>query len=159
MSSKTLCRMVRFATLSAAAVALFLAAYILPSWGAEIADTYPEFAGWFWPWLLFLWAAALPCFAILIFVWKVSTAVRDETVFTLKTAKWIKMSALILFADAGFFFTGNIILSILWMNHPGILLLSTLAVICAVALALLAAVAARYITKAAVLQEESEGTI
>jgi hypothetical protein len=138
---------------------LFLCLYVIPSWGRGIIVTNPEFGGWFWPWLIFAWLVALPCYAILVFVWKVSGSVMSETVFTFQTAKWVKTGAVLLLSDAVFLFAGNIVLLLLNMNHPGILLLSVIGDIFAVALALLAAVLSRYLTKAAVLQEESEGTL
>lgn len=82
-----------------------------------------------------------------------------ETVFTFQTAKWVKTGAVLLLSDIVFLFVGNVVLLLLNMNHPGILLLSVIGDIFAVALALLAAVLSRYLTKAAVLQEESEGTL
>ena len=159
MSSKTLCYLIRFAVIATAACALFIALFIIPSWGSSIADANPEFSGWYLPWLVFIWIASLPCFAILIFIWKVSGAINRDEVFTLRTAKWIKTSAVLLFIDAGFFFIGNVVFLLLNMSHPGILLLSMLGNIFAIALALLAAVLSRYITKAAELQEVSEGMI
>ena len=159
MSSKTLGRLVRFAVISAAVCLLITAVYIVPSWGLSLTEANPEFSGWYYPWLVFIWAASVPCFVILIFVWKVSGAIEREEVFTVKTARWIKTSAVLLFADAGFFFAGNIVLWLLGMNHPGILLLAMLGDIIVIALALLAAVLSRYVTKAAALQEESECTI
>ena len=159
MSSKTLCNLIRFAVLATAACALFIALFIVPSWGLSIADANPEFSGWYLPWLIFIWIASIPCFAILIFIWKVSGAINRDEVFTIKTAKWIKTSAVLLFADAGFFFAGNILFLLLNMSHPGILLLSMVGNIFVIALALLAAVLSRYITKAAELQEVSEGMI
>jgi hypothetical protein len=83
---------------------------------------------------------------------------RDE-VFTLTVARWIRTSAVLLFADVAFFFAGNLALFALKMSHPGIVLCSLLIDIIGIALALGAAVLSRYITKAAALQEESEGTI
>lgn len=159
MSSKTLCNMVRFAVIATTLCALFISLFLLPSWGKSIVDANPEFANLYFPWMGFLWVVILPCFVILFFVWKVSGAIKREEVFTFETAKWVRISAVILFSDAGFFLAGNIILSLINMNHPGILLLSMLGDMFAIALALLAAVLSRYITKAAVLQEESEGII
>ena len=159
MSSKTLCRFVRFAALSTALCALIILLYILPSWGMTIVRVNPEQAGWYYPWLLFIWATSLPCFAILVLVWIVSGAIKREDVFTYATARYIRISAILLFCDMGFFFAGNVVFSILKMNHPGILLLSLIIIIFAISLGLLASVLARYITKAAVLQEESDGTI
>lgn len=88
-----------------------------------------------------------------------SGSVIRETVFTFLTAKWVKMGAVLLLLDAALIFIGNVVLLLLNMNHPGVLLLSIIGDIFVIALALLAAVLSRYLTKAAVLQEESEGTI
>jgi len=159
MSSKTLCVWVRIAVIAVALCGLVLCAYLIPLWGVDIATANPEFENWYLPWLLFLWVVSLPCFSILIFVWKVSGAINREEVFSSKTARWIKISAVLLFADVGLFFIGNLTFWLIGMNHPGILLLSMLVDIFAIALAVLAAVLSRYITKAAVLQEENEGTI
>ena len=159
MSSKTLCYLIRFAVIVTAACALFIALFIIPSWGSSVADSNPDFSGWYLPWLIFIWMASLPCFAILVFIWKVSGAIKREEVFTFTTANWVKTSAVLLFADAGFFFAGNVVFLLLNMSHLGILLLSMLGNIFVIALALLAAVLSRYITKAAQLQEVSEGTI
>lgn len=159
MSSRTLGNLMRVLVIAAAICGLFLCLYVIPSWGRSIIYSNPEFNSWFWPWLVFAWLVSLPCFAILVFVWKVSVAVIHETVFTYQTAKWVKMGAILLLSDVILLFVGNIVLLLLNMNHPGILLLSVIADIFAVALALLASVLSRYLTKAAVLQEESEGTL
>jgi hypothetical protein len=159
MSSRTLGNLIRVSVIAAAICGLFLCLYVIPSWGWSIIVTNPELSGWFWPWLIFAWLVALPCFAILVFVWKVSGAVIRETVFTFQTAKWVKTGAVLLLSDVVLLFVGNILLLLFNINHPGILLLSVIGDIFAVALALLAAVLSRYLTKAAVLQEESEGTL
>ncbi|MDR0935398.1 MAG: DUF2975 domain-containing protein [Oscillospiraceae bacterium] len=158
MSSKALCALVRVAALAAGICGLALCGYVFPFWLTEIIG--------FTPGLIegviclgFLWVAAIPCFVILLYVWKVSTAIWRDEVFTLKTAKWIKNSAILLLCDAAFFFLGNIYLLFIGLNRVEILILSVLASIFGVSLALLAAVLSRYITKAATLQEDSEGTI
>lgn len=159
MTSKTLGKLMHASVIAAAICGLIICAFVIPFWGEEIIVANPEFGNWFWPWLIFAWIIAVPCFVILIFIWKVSSAVINETVFTIKTARWVKTGAVLLFCDVALLFFGNVILFLCNMNHPGILLLSLIAVIFAVALALLAAVLSRYITKAAILQEESEGTL
>lgn len=159
MSSRSSGSLMRVSVIAAAICGLFLCLYVIPSWGQSIVFTNPEFSGWLWPWLIFTWLIALPCFAILAFVWKVSGAVMSETVFTLQTAKWVKMGAVLLLADSALIFVGNVLLLLLNMNHPGVLLLSIMGDIFVIALALFASVLSRYLTKAAVLQEESEGTL
>jgi len=159
MSSKTLCRLLRIAVVATGGSALYIALELIPSLGSHVVHSYPELESLYWPWLIFAWLVALPCFAILGLIWQASGAVKNDTVFTLRTAKIIKAGAIILFADTGFFFAGNVVLALLGMSHPGILLAAMIGDIFAVALAIFASVLARYITKAAALQEESEGTI
>ena len=146
-------------TFAAALCGLFLCAFVVPVWGRGIITAAPEFRSWFLPWLIFAWLAALPCFAILIYVFKVANAVQSETVFTQRTAKWVKTGAVILFSDAAFVFFGNIVLLFMNMNHPGVLLLCLIVIIFALTLVLLASVLSRYLAKAALLQEENEGLI
>jgi ABC-type branched-subunit amino acid transport system permease subunit len=86
-------------------------------------------------------------------------AIANETVFSVKAAKQIQTGGILLLSDAAFFFIGNVTLALLNMNNPGILLLSLLGDMFVLALGVLAAVLSRYITKAAVLQEENEGTL
>jgi len=159
MSSRTLGLLMRLSVIAAAICGLFLCVFIIPSIGESIIGASPEYSSWFWPWAIFSWLVALPCFAILIYIWKVSRSVIQETVFTFLTAKWVMTGAVLLLGDAAFLLLGNVIFIFLGMNHPGILLIAVIGDIFAVALALLAAVLSRYLTKAAVLQEESEGTL
>lgn len=149
----------RISIIAAAICGLFLCLFVIPSWGNSMIQANPELSGWFWPWLIFAWISSLPCIAILIYIWKVSRAVIHETVFTVKTAKWVKAGSVLLISDAAFVFVGNVVLLLLNMSHPGALPFCIIGDIFAFALALLAAVLSRYLTKAAALQEESEGTL
>jgi hypothetical protein len=159
MSSKTLCLLIRLCVIAAAVGVLFIVLGVIPSLGQVFAEEYPEFAHWLWPLLVLIWLSALPCFAVLVCVWKVSCAVKNDTVFTIQTARWIKAGGLLLLADAMFFFIGNILLFALKMNHPLVLLLAVLVDVFAITLALWAAVLSRYLTKAADLQEISDGIV
>lgn len=159
MSSKTLCNLVRAAVIAVAVCMITACGYILPSWGTEIARSAPELAYCYHPWLIFLWLAVLPCFAILLLIWKVSGAIRKEQVFTIQTASFVKLGAMILLFDIGFFFIGNILFLLLDLSDPWILFLSLFIDIFGVSLAVFAAVLSRYLTKAAQLQEEADCTI
>lgn len=159
MSSKTLCYLVRAAVIAVAVCGLGGCVLLLPAASAGIALQNPQLAYMRLPWLVFLWMTVAPCFAILFYMWRIAYAIKIEQVFTQRTADWVKKSALILFADICFFFTGNIVLLFLNMNHPGILLISLCIDVFGFALAILAAVLSRYITKAAVLQEEADATV
>jgi hypothetical protein len=149
----------RGSVIAVAVCGLFLCAFVIPAWGGTVTRENPEYSGWFWPWLIFAWLVAIPCFAILIHIWKVAGAVEREAVFTMQTAKWVKSGAVLLLADAVLLFVGNVVLFMLSMNLIGVVFLSIMIDILAVTLALFAAVLSRYLTKAALLQEESEGTL
>ena len=159
MSSKTLCFWVRVADIGVAFCALLICAFLLPVQANAIIHEDPTAAGFVWAWIFFLWSVALPFFVILIYVWKVSTAIKRDQVFTLQTAKWVKTGSLLLFADIGLFFLGNAVFAFLEMSGPPIVMMSLLIIIFGISMALCAAVLSRYIAKAAVLQDESEGTI
>jgi len=159
MSSKTLGKLMRISIVAAALCGLFIFTYIIPEFGKSIIRSYPEFSSWFWPWIVFAWLIALPCFIVLILVWKVSYAVTNDTVFTFTTARRVKTGAILLLIDAVFLFVGNVILLFLKMNHPSVVILSFMGLIFLLAFAVLASVLSRYLTKASILQEESEGTI
>ena len=158
MSSKTLCAFVRFAVIATAICGLALCGYIFPVALYDILGFDPNRSG-LTIWLIFLWAASIPCFVILADVWLVSSAIKRDEVFTLKTARLIKKAAILLLVDMGFFAVGNAALLVTGLSRPNILFLSILGCIFGVSLALLAAVLSRYISKAAVLKEETDGTI
>jgi len=101
----------------------------------------------------------VPCFAVLCLIWRVAGAIRNEKVFTEETAKTIHSAAIWLFSDAIYVFLGNIVLFLMNINHPGIVLCIMAGVLLLIVFGVLAAVLSRYISKAADLQEISEGMI
>ena len=159
MSSKTLFRLIRSTVIVALLSGLFAYIYIIPTLGTYLVTQYPDYSHLYYPWLIFLWLAALPYLAILVLMWKVSGVIGQDKVFTTNTAKTAKLGSILFFGNAGFFFLGNVVFLILNMNHPVVLLLSLFICMFNVTLAVFAAVMARYITKAAALQEEADNTI
>jgi hypothetical protein len=132
---------------------------ILPALGSNIAYQNPVHSHSYLPWLFFLWAASLPCFAILFIGWRIAAAIGREQVFTSQTARQISHCTMLLFGDIGFFMLGNVVLCLFGMSHPGVLLMSLFVCLFGPLLAVMCAVLSRYITKAAALQEEADGTI
>ena len=74
-----------------------------------------------WGLLSFYYAVSIPCFAILIIAWKISSNIKTEQLFTSKVAKMIKLCAVILLIDLGVFFIGNIIFLVLKINDFAII--------------------------------------
>ena len=149
----------KISVLFTAACGVFLCAIVIPSFGERIMVKNPELESWFWPWLTFAWLVALPCLIVLIEVWCVSNSVKNETVFSFKTAKQVKTGAILLLSDAALLFLGNIVLLLANQNHPGVVLLCVLIAIFETVAAFFVMILSRYLTKASVLQEESDGTL
>lgn len=110
-----------------------------------------------WGLLSFYYAVSIPCFAILIIAWKISSNIKTEQLFTSKVAKMIKLCAVILLIDLGVFFIGNIIFLVLKINDFAIIYFFL--VIGGLVLSVFLSVLSHYVAKAAELKELSDGTI
>ena len=132
---------------------------VLPIVADSTRESFPEFAGWHWPWMIFLWATAIPCFAALVMGWKIAVNIGKDRSFTLENARLLQVVSWLAAGDAAFFFLGNVVLFFLSMNHPGVLLISLLICFAGVAVAVAAACLSHLVRKAADLQEQSDLTI
>jgi len=159
VTSKTLRILIRVAVIVIAICGGVVCFYFLPSFGRDLVYRLPENVHFYYPWLIFLWLSAAPCFAILVLIWKLSAITKREDIFTHKTARLVKAYTIMLFCDVFFFVAGNIIFLMLGMNHIIVLLFSVVIAVFGLAFAVLLAVMSRYLTKAATLQEEVECTI
>ena len=132
---------------------------VFPSYGESLVSDYPEFSNRFWPWLIFLWISGIPCYAVLVFGWKIAANIGRDQSFSNANAKYLKWTAWLSAGDGVFFFVGNMVLLFTNMSHPGIALFSLLVVFAGVAVAVASAVLSHLVQKAAVLQEQSDLTI
>ncbi|MDR0948243.1 MAG: DUF2975 domain-containing protein [Lachnospiraceae bacterium] len=165
MSAKSLGKWVHLAVISMFVCGFVVFVGVLAYLGINI-DYQGGKLDWTWKldwvylvWLIFLWITALPCVWVLVLGWKVAGAISRDEAFTMKVAGWIKTAAMLIFTSVGIFFAGNCLFAILNMHHLGVLLLSFLIEIAGIAVAIVAATLSRYVTKAALLHEEVEGTI
>ena len=110
-----------------------------------------------WELLSFYWAVSIPCFAILIIAWKISASIKTEQLFTNKSAKMIKICALILLVDSSVFLIGNVVFLLLKMNDFAIIYFFL--IMGGLVLSVLLSALSHYVAKAAELQELSDGTI
>ncbi|OPJ59451.1 DUF2975 domain-containing protein [Clostridium oryzae] len=133
--------------------------YIFPSWGRGIAVSNPEFEYCYWPWLVFLWITAIPCYATLVCGWKIVCEIGKDKSFSIKNANLLKLISIFMACDSAFFFAGNIIFLLLNMNHPGVVLLAFFATFAGIAITVTAAALSHLVYKAAKLREENELTI
>ncbi len=139
--------------------ALIVYLLILPNIGETLHASYPEFAAWHWPWMIFLWATAAPVCAALFLCWRVAGYIGEGRSFSLENARLLQIIARLTGGTTVYFFLGNAVLMLLSMNHPGVLLISLLICFAGAAVTVAAACLSHLARKAADLQEQSDLTV
>lgn len=160
MKQLSLSRWLKFIIIGVGICGWIVYTMVIPMFGQLIA-LYEEGAydHCFWPWLIFIWLTAIPCYMVLFFAWKIASNIGADKSFSASNAKLLKWISVLALFDAAFFFTGNIVYLFLNMNHPGIVLFSLLVVFAGVAVAIASAALSHLVMKAEVLQEQSDWTI
>lgn len=159
MEQKALARYLRLIILGIGILGLLACFVVVPMYGLSLKSIYPEFSNRFWPWLIFLWLSAVPCFVSLGFLWRVARNIGLDRSFSCENAGYLKQVSQLFAVDSVFFFLGNAILLLLNMSHPGVMLASLAIVFVGIAASVAAAVLSRLALKASALQEQSDLTI
>ena len=159
MEQKTLSKWLKAVILGLAVCGVIVCAGIVPSVGQSLVASYPEFENRYIPWLIFVWIAALPCYAALLLGWRIASRIGRDATFTLENARDLKWISWLAAGDAGLVFAGDLALWLAGLSHPGVFLLSLLIVFAGVAIAVAAAALSHLVRKAADLQEQSDLTI
>ncbi|MBQ6645597.1 MAG: DUF2975 domain-containing protein [Clostridia bacterium] len=131
----------------------------LPVYGRDLCARYPEFASRYWPWQIFLWLTAVPCYATLAAGWRIAVNIGKDRSFTEENARLLQRVAWFAAGDTVFFFIGNVALLFLNMSHPGVLMLSLMICFAGVAVTVAAICLSHLVHRAAALQEQSDLTI
>ena len=159
MEQKALSKWLKAVLIGVGLCGLVVYLVIVPGYGASTAHLNPEYAHCFWPWLIFLWGTAVPCYTALVLGWRIAANIGRDRSFSRANAEYLKRIAWLAAFDSAYFFIGNAALLLLNMSHPGVTLLSLLVVFAGVAVAVAAAALSHLVQKAAALQEQSDLTI
>ena len=159
MEQKTLSRWLKVILVGVGLCGLVVYGAVLPLYGQSLVGQNPDMANRYWPWLIFLWATGVPCYATLVIGWRIAVNIGKDRSFSEDNARHLKRIALLAAGDAVFFFIGNIVLLFANMSHPGVVLGSLLVVFAGVAVSVAAAALSHLVLKAALLQEQSDLTI
>ena len=159
MSQKTLSKWLKWVIVGTGICALAVYLAVVPSYGASVAARNPEFAYRYWPWLIFIWITAVPCFAAMFCGWRIASNIGRDRSFIMDNAVLLKWISWLAAGDAAFFFVGNVLYLALDLSHPGVTLFSLLVVFAGVALSVGAAALSHLVRKAAALQDENDLTI
>ena len=159
MEQKTLSKWLKLILLGMGICGLAVYLMVVPSFGDSLRSQYPEFAGRYWPWLIFIWVSGIPCYAVLVLGWRIAANIGRDASFSLENARFLRSIAVLAALDAAYVFLGNLAMLFLDMSHPGVVLLSLLVVFAGAAVAVAAGVLSHLVRKAALLQEENDLTI
>ena len=159
MEQKTLSKWLKLILLGMGICGLAVYLVVVPSFGDSLRSQYPEFAGRYWPWLIFIWVSGIPCYAVLVLGWRIAANIGRDASFSLENARFLRSIAVLAALDAAYVFLGNLAMLFLDMSHPGVVLLSLRVVFAGAAVAVAAGALSHLVRKAALLQEENDLTI
>lgn len=129
----------------------------LTTMGTSNATPTAEQSVRIWVQLAFYWIVSVPCFLILFFTWKISSAISKEELFSNKIVELIKLDIIILLIDLLVFLIGNIVFVLFkWNDFAIVYFMITVVGLVVVSLFWIAL----YVIKRGIeMQEEIEGTI
>lgn len=133
--------------------------YVIPVLGQDICAEMPEFSYCYYPWLVFIWLTAIPCYMVLYYGWKIGIEIGRDNSFSPKNVGYLKKIMAMAIIDSAVFFAGNIVFLLLGMNHPGIVLLSLLVCFAGLVVAIIAAALSHLAQKAVDMRSENESYI
>lgn len=159
MSQKSLSRWLKGIIAGMAICGAIIYLYFIPVWGKEFTEINTEYMSWYLPWLIVLLISAIPCYWVLYFGWKISTEIGKDNSFSIENALYLKNIAILAALDSVYFFVVNLVFMIIGINHPGMFLISLIAVFVGIAITVAAAALSHLVRKAAEIQKENEFTI
>ena len=159
MDMKKLARLLQLALIGAAVLGIAVFGIFVPEVGQRAAEALPDCAVAYWPWLLFLWLCAVPCFLSLVPGWRVFGRLAQKNAFCLENGKDMKRIARLAFFDTILFLAGNVVMAAIGWHHPGLLLAAFAVALCGVLIGVVAYVLGALVLEAAAMREENDLTI
>lgn len=153
MEQKSLSKWLKVIIIGIGICGLIVYAYLIPVLGKDIMGDN------FYPWMIFLWLTAIPCYGVLILAWRIATNIGNDKSFSMDNANSLKYISILAAGDSTFFFVVNVVYLILDINSFEILLISLLIDFVGIAVSVAAAALSHLVRKAADLQEQSDYTI
>ena len=157
MDQKKLAIWLKAIVVGCAICGLLLFGFVLPRFLAYVAAEVPDLPHW--EWQAFMWVLAIPCYAVLVCIWRMANEIGRDNSFSMENAKQLKYIALLAGADAALLLAGNLIFMLIGHSIPTLALVSDFVCFVGLAISVGAACLSHLVHKAAVMQEESDLTI
>ena len=159
MNMKKLARLLQLALVGAAVLGVAVFFWAVPMLGQEMAVENPEYAVAYWPWQIFLWLCAVPCFMSLVPGWKVFGRLADKNAFCRENGEDMKTIARLAFFDTVLFAVGNAVMVGFGWHHPGYMLMALVVCGCGAVIGVVAQVLGMLVLEATAMREENDLTI
>ena len=157
MDQKKLAIWLKAIVVGCALCGLVLFGFILPRFLAYVAGEVPDLPHK--AWTAFMWALALPCYAVLVCIWKMANEIARDNSFSMENAKLLRAIALLAGADSAVLLLGNLIFLLIGHSIPTLALVSAFVCFIGLAISVGAACLSHLVHKAAMMQEENDLTI
>ena len=159
MKQRNLSRWLKIIIIGLAVCGLVSDFVVIPALGQSAAGDDPALIRMYLPWLIFAWVFSIPCYAALVFSWRIAGNIGRDRSFSAENARFMKYISILAGGDTAFFFIVGTIYLFLGISHPGVFIFSLIVVMIGAALAVAAAALSHLIGKAAELQDQSDLTI
>lgn len=159
MKQKNFTAWLKFITIIVGLIGTVVFLIVVPNMGQSIALKNPEYSYAYYPWLIFIWTMAIPCYMVLGFFWDICNEIKMNHSFSEKNIKsliWISRLAVF---DTIYCFVGNTILLLIGISHPGVFLGFLFVVFIGICIAIISAALSHLAKKASMIEEENELTI
>ena len=131
---------------------LALFGFILPRFLAYVAEEVPDLPHK--AWLIFMWVLAVPCYAVLVCIWKMANEIGNDNSFSLENAKLLKYIAVLAGVDSSLLLIGNLIFLLTKHSIPTLALVSAFVCFIGLAISVGAACLSYLVHKSTLMQED-----
>ncbi len=159
MRSEALAKWLKVIIIGVGICGLLTYMVILPRFGMYLVDQRAMLEKNLSPWMILLWASAVPCYAVLILGWKISSNIGRDESFSVENAKYLKWIAYLAMGDSIFVFVAHVIFLILDISAAVVMMVIIVIVVIGIAISTAAAALSHLVMKAAEIKEENELTI
>ena len=157
MEQKKLAIWLKAICVGCALCGLALFGFILPRFLSYVAEEVSDLP--LTAWQVFMWVLAVPCYAVLVCIWKMADEIGRDNSFSLENARLLKYIALLAGVDAVLLLIGNVYFLLTKHSIPTLALVSAFMCFVGLFISVGAACLSHLLHKASVQQEDSDLTI
>ena len=157
MDQKPLSLWLRVIVIGCALCGVALFGFILPGFLAGLAAEHSGFPHR--AWTAFMWVLAVPCYGVLVCVWRVAGRIGMNRSFSHENARALRAVALLAGLDAALLLAGNVVFWLMGKSLSVLALASAFTCFAGLAISVGAACLSHLVLKAARLQEDNDLTI